>query len=138
MKNAVEVMETIRNHGKSVADDSKKKIGSLAVGDYVAQGDVNIWRLEGVPGGAVQEKKPDSQLAPGTTKGSRHTVRESDMAHCEFFRLPEENEIQGPVIKMNEPTTIEHPEHGDQLWPAGVVLITYQRLRSDELKRARD
>jgi hypothetical protein len=34
--------------------------------------------------------------------------------------------------------SIEHPEHGDRIWPAGIVAVTYQRRHAIELKRSQD
>lgn len=132
------VMQEIRAQGKSQADPSVRQIGALAVGDYVAQGDVNFWPLADMPCGAKLIAKPDRQLAPGATKGSRHMIASADMEHCEFFSLPDPNPLQGPVIKMDRPTTVEHPEHGDLRFPPGLVFVTYQRAFAEELRRIED
>ena len=135
--NATETMERIINHGKTVADDSERIVGELAVGEYTAQGDVNFWRLESVPKDSKKSKKV-SQLAPGTTKGSRHCIRLIDLSHIEFFELDRPNAIQGPVLKASRPFTVEHPEHGNQVLSSGTWLVTYQRSHAEELRRIED
>lgn len=137
MKSAIVTMQEILEHGKSVADDSPKHVGELSAGDYVAQGDVMIWKLDCVPQRA-REVEPVAQLAPGTTKGSRHCVRQSDLPQCRFLQLPNANELQGPIIEAKKPFTIEHPEHGDQTFPSGIWFVTYQRAHAQELRRVQD
>ena len=39
---------------------------------------------------------------------------------------------------FDKETTIEHPEHGNQIWPAGIVAVTYQRRHAAEIKRSQD
>jgi hypothetical protein len=60
------------------------------------------------------------------------------MAHVKFYRLANPNPLQGPILVFERETTIEHPEHGDQLWPAGVVAVTYQRRHAEEIRRSQD
>lgn len=138
MTTATETMATIRDHGKKVADASLKVVGSLAPGDFVAQGDVMLWRLKKLPVGCLPVDRPETQLAPGTTKGSRHCVRQTDMSHCKFYRLKDSNALQGPIIKADKPFLVEHPEHGDQQLPEGIWAVTYQRAHADELRRVAD
>lgn len=137
MNAATETMAKIREHGKEVADDSMREVGALSPGDFTAQGDVMIWKLDKIPPSCIASQ-PVRQLAPGTTKGSRHCIRESDIPHCEFFVLSNPNALQGPIIKAKHPFVVEHPEHGDQKFPAGVWAITYQRAYAEELRAVAD
>lgn len=138
MKTAIETLTQIHDHGKNVADDSLQVIpNDLPVGQYIPQGDINIIRLGNVPENAIPSE-PSAQLAPGTTRGSRHCIKADDLSKCRFFKLPNPNALQGPIIVFYEPVTIEHPEHGDQVWPECVVAVTYQRRYADEVKRIQD
>lgn len=138
MKSAIKTISEIQRHGLKTADDSLKIIPEdFPVGQYIPQGDINIWRLPEVPANAI-DSVTHAQLAPGTTRGSRHVIKSDDLSKCKFFSLPSSNELQGPIIIFTEPVTIEHPEHGDQLWPACVVAITYQRRHADEVRRVQD
>jgi len=132
---AVKTMEAIRTHGKKVADDSQREVGSLRPGDYTAQGDVMFWFLDSLPDGC-NPVPAVNQLAPGTTKGSRHCI--ADLTHCELFTRDNANVLQGPIIRASEPFTVEHPEHGNQVLPAGVWAVTYQRAHAKELRRVAD
>jgi hypothetical protein len=106
-------------------------------GTPVAQGDINLWLLPKLPESAIQAFS-GRQLAPGTTRGSRHCIKAEDMNAVEFYRLPDPNPLQGPILVFTRSITIEHPEHGDQIWPAGIVAVTYQRRHAIELKRSQD
>lgn len=135
--NAVATLEKIHAHGLEVADDSTQRI-TPEIGKYAAQGDVNFVFLHCVPKNAIAAN-PVSQLAPGNTRGSRHCIRQSDMKHVRFFRLPNPNPLQGLILVFDEETTVEHPEHGDHVYPAGtIVAVTFQRRYADELKRIED
>jgi hypothetical protein len=137
MNDATQTMEEIRTHGMEVADDSLKTVGAIAEGDFTAQGDVNFWLLDSIPEGC-KEVAVQAQLAPGTTKGSRHVIKASDVGAVRMFRLPSPNDLQGPVIVAEAPFTVEHPEHGDKTFPAGIRFVTYQRAHADELRRVAD
>lgn len=138
MNTATETLSSIHSHGKKVADDSLRIVpDDFPSGQPIPQGDINIWRLPQLPPNVV-EATPSLQLAPGTTRGSRHCIKASDLSKCKFFKLPTPNPLQGPIIVFCEPVTIEHPEHGNQLWPAAVVAITYQRRHADEIRRIQD
>lgn len=137
MKSAIATLNQIHAYGKQSADDSTKYI-TPEIGKYAAQGDVNFIFLPKVPKGAVKAE-PISQLAPGNTRGSRHCIRLTDMKHVQFFKLRHPNPLQGLILVFNKETTIEHPEHGDHVYPAGtIVAVTYQRRYADELRRIED
>jgi hypothetical protein len=132
----VETLQKIHQQGVTAANDSLVVI-TPEIGQYVAQGDLNIWSLPELPKATVPAAI-NPQLAPGTTRGSRHCIKSSDLKNVEFYRLENATALHGPVLRFLQPVTIEHPEHGDQLWPAGIVAITYQRLHALELKRNAD
>ena len=138
MTTAIKMLARIHEYGINTADNSLRIIpNGFPIGQYIPQGDVNIFRLPQVPESAILAKL-SAQLAPGTTRGSRHCIKADDLGKCEFFRLPNANPLQGPIIVFQKSVTIEHPEHGDQLWPPCVVAITYQRRYADEIKRIQD
>ena len=136
MLTTTEVIEKIHAHGQEIANDSLVKV-TPKVGVPVAQGDINLWLLPKLPDGCI-EAIADAQLAPGTTRGSRHCVRKEDLGHVKFFRLKAPNPLQGPILVFNKPTIIEHPEHGDHQWPACIVAVTYQRRHAEEVRRVQD
>jgi hypothetical protein len=81
---------------------------------------------------------PNHQLAPGSTRGSRHCIRHADMPHVQFYGWLNANPLEGPILVFEKETMIEHPEHGDQLWPPCIVAITYQRRHAEEVRRVTD
>ena len=138
MTTEIETLTQIHEHGAQVADDSLQVIpDDFPIGQYIPQGDFNIFRIFQVPENATLAKH-SAQLAPGTTRGSRYCIKAEDLNKCRFFELPSPNPLQGPIIEFCGPVTVEHPEYGDQLWPPCVVVITYQRRCADEIKRIQD
>lgn len=133
----IQVIKEIHSHGHQIADDSAVQINPTT-GGPVAQGDINLWLLPKLPDNAI-ESEPNCQLAPGATRGSRHCIKRSDMPHVKFYRLVKPNPLQGGVMVFEKETTIEHPEHGDQVWPANsIVAVTYQRRHAIEVRRTQD
>lgn len=143
MSNAVAVLKKIHAHGVECA----KAIADIIVitpemittpGAWFAQGDVNFTPLPAIPKNAIVAT-PVSQLASGTSRGSRHCIRVADMANVEFFAKPHPNELEGLILRFNAPTTIEHPEHKHHVYPAGaIVAVTFQRAYAEELRRSQD
>lgn len=107
--------------------------------DYYPQGDLNIVVLEGVPKGAIPIDLSDVtsfQLAPGTSKGSRHTL--DDVPNIRAYTIPDANNLQGPVIEILKKQPINHPEHGPVMCPPMVYGVYYQRKAGKEIERVRD
>ena len=118
-------------------------VPSLPVGSYTAQGDVNFWSLAKLPKGCTKVEKPEQQLAPGNTPGSRHCVAYADMGKVTFWSVSNRNVIVGVVLEFtaNEPITINHPEHRDQtIFPPekGFLGVSFQVRHAEELKRLAD
>jgi hypothetical protein len=132
----VKVINEIHAHGKETANDSLRVINPV-VGVPVAQGDINLWLLPKMPANVIKVA-PNHQLAPGTTQGSRHCIRQEDMVNVKFYSLPNPTPLQGNIMLLEQPIIIEHPEHGDQQWPAGIVAVTYQLRHAEEVARVQD
>lgn len=132
-------IRAILEYGVQVADDSSREIpaDALKVGTTLAQGDINITVLAKVPSKCVKAE-PDRQLAPGTSRGSRHCIAADDMHKVRFYKFQSPNAIQGPVLEFTDSVTVEHPEHGNQTLPAGIYGITYQVDYATELRRIQD
>lgn len=103
-----------------------------------AQGDVNFLRLpflpEGLPPGVI-----DAQLAPGSSRGSRHVLMAEDLAYVKFYRrllltlggLAVNPDILGPVLLCDRNVVVTHPEHKWLCLPAGVWAVSYQQTMMD-------
>jgi hypothetical protein len=132
MPSAAQVFKSIRESLEAIrCDDLQEFPVAASVGEYVRQGDVLIHKL------AEPEGKPalvQLQLAPGTTKGSRHILSHD---RVEYFTRSN-GALTGPCLRVTEPVTVTHPEHGDWLLGPGCYGITYERAFADELRRARD
>lgn len=111
---------------------------AASVGDFARQGDIYITLLDGVPKDAIREKNHVSQLAPGTTQGSRHCL--SSLRNVTVYRLKNPTPYDGVILEVAKPVTITHPEHGDIRLPAGCYGISFQRTEDSEgrIRRVQD
>ncbi len=82
------------------------------------------------------ERTAERQLAPGTTKGSRH-IAEGPMSI--FAPAKDASALEGPYIEATGEWTLTHPEHADHQMPAGNFCIVYQRdFAAEEIRRVAD
>ena len=131
------VLETAKNSSR--ADVRVCTEDNLPYGKVFQQGDVYIRRL---PLSEVSKFKltprQSRQVAPGTTIGSQHVVREGT---AKLFDRPASNELDGPVIVAEEGFYLEHPKHGhfDCTGLPGCYVVTGQQdLAAEGIRRARD
>jgi len=135
---AIQALEQIQDHAKTVVLSDLIQVPSLVpCKGFSAQGDVNITRLSEIPIGATKIKTV-AQVAPGTSRGSRHCIRQSDLANITTYRLANPNPLQGNILDAKKSWILEHPEHKHQEFEAGIYFITYQRRHADELRRSQD
>lgn len=107
--------------------------GTERTGNAVHQGDVYLLLLDKLPDNLT--KVTDRQLAPGTTKGSRH-VAEGDV---EIFVARHRSPLTGPVVRAKDTWFLRHPEHADHQLPAGDYQVIYQQDHAqDEIAAVRD
>lgn len=132
---AVEVLKQVQSSETIISDKPQRFSEAACDGDIFRQGDVYVWKRDKMPKGA-KPVKCELQLAPGTTKGSRHCLDSSD--GVSMFAVPEADALQGPWVRLECERVITHPEHGDVICPAGVYEITYQRAYAEELRRVQD
>lgn len=135
MTTATKLLKQIQS--ESVINDAEQSFPVAATPDcdFVRQGDVYIWLRSKMPSN-VTEIRPQSQLAPGTTKGSRHCL--DSLEGVTMYSVEDGDALQGPFIKLDCERVVEHPEHGNWRLPAGLYEITYQRAFAEELRRVRD
>lgn len=137
MMTAEKTLEKVTSSAEAIRNDETQRFPEAASpGDCWRQGDVYITLLDGVPQGAKQDAKPDPQLAPGTTKGSRHILDSLDGVTC--YQLHNATVLEGPVLDVTKEREVTHPEHGNVILPPGVYGITYQRAYAEELRRQLD
>jgi hypothetical protein len=138
-RTASEVIQEILEHGMCHANDEARRPNLIANDRPSAQGDINIWKidsLEDLP--KLEECAPYYQLAPGTTRGSRHCLDQNSVKNATFYKLVNPNALQGGVWVNEEETLVTHPEHGDQILDPGIYFVTYQRQYAEELRRIAD
>lgn len=136
--NATSAFQQIIDHATANQTGGKAQFVTPTIGQYVAQGDVNFLLLAEIPKDAVP-CEPVIQLATGTTRGSRHCIAVADVHKVDYFAYPNPNPLEGPTLRFREDTRIEHPEHGDYIFPAGtIVAVGYQRQYAEEIRRIED
>lgn len=109
----------------------------VQIGEIIRQGDIYIERVEEseTRGKATKEV----QLAPGTSKGSRHILRELGAGTVSVFESGISDPLAGPVVCATERFEVTHPEHPNFSIPSGTYKITYQRdYAMEERARVRD
>lgn len=102
---------------------------AIAPGDMLPQGDVGLLMLSEIPHAATRLPCPDGgQLAPGTSKGSRHCIPQEFWKSLTFYRISDGDELSDIVIEASKPFDLVHPEHADHLgYPAGVYRVRHQQ-----------
>lgn len=133
--------QRVADHADTIQNDAGHNMAGMEVGDCWRQGDVQIRRLPNNwvtrHHAIVVAAKPSIQLAPGSTQGSRHCLDSLDGVH--FLRLANGTPLDGPILALDAPRSITHPEHGDcEKLPPGCYGITYQRAFAEELRRVED
>jgi hypothetical protein len=110
MSKTLETIEKIQRSARHMPE--VRVITGMKIGQVVRQGDIYIERVAAIEGKG--KAIASRQLAPGTSKGSRHIVSESEaVTLCESkpslngkaaFQIGAAIEAQGDV-------TVTHPEH---------------------------
>jgi len=126
----------LARHAERIKNDEPQTAGSMSPGDMIAQGDIGLVVLDGVPANAVRIAKPETQLAPGTTQGSRHSLE--SLEGLTLYSLKNATPLDGPVIEAPGGCRVNHPEHGDWVLPPGTYAVVYQRAYAEELRRVQD
>lgn len=129
--------EAVQNSAEKIRNNEAQRFPEAASpGDCFRQGDIYIELLAELPAKLVLAKKQEAQLAPGTTKGSRHILDSLD--GVEVFSLECPTALDGPVLKIKKERVVTHPEHGNVILPPGIYGVTYQRAYAEELRRVAD
>lgn len=143
MNSALERLEAtqrdiVEGRGKVHPGQPLRFTEASTVNDMIAQGDVNFIVVEGIPEGYVLAEKPSTQIAKGTTKGSRHEIRRLDTV--DVYLPPTWNDaesLQGPLLVAKSETKVKHPQHGEVTIPAGMhCRIEYQQNLDAVTRRA--
>ena len=59
---------------------------------------------------------------------------------CEQKRLPRPTVYDGPILEIEKTAEVTHPEHGNWVFPACIIAVSYQRTVDSEgvQRRAED
>jgi hypothetical protein len=113
-----------------------ERIGSPSIGDAVRQGDLYLLALD--PSYEGETPVENRQLAPGTTKGSRHVLT-GDATMWAENPTDYPSELKGPTFRCNSECPVKHPEHATKILPADTTwAVIHQRVHADEVRRVRD
>lgn len=132
-----------------ICNDDAKLHQAFEVGDVAHQGDIIIVRIGSLPKTAKPRKS--RQLAEGDTQGSRHVLKRGKVFDADPQEVMElilkatkktvETRYIGPVfVSPDDPTEndLDHPEHGNQGFPAkSVCAVVFQRNLDAEEREAR-
>lgn len=140
MQTITEQIEASKAHASENAHLEPIVIETCNINDAWAQGDIRVQYLggEAKPKDIKRTANPQAQLAPGTTMGSRHVLRNFD--ECEMWEREVPHPLVGPIIYAPSGVDVTHPEHGDVcIKEAGWYGIGYQRAYStEEIRRMMD
>lgn len=115
--------------------DSLRMVRTIEVGQWVRQGDVYLRAIQ-APALDTYEPIAERQLAPGTTKGSRH-IAEGNVTIYRYDAPA--SPLLGPVVCAHERFTVTHPEHAHVSLPSGWYQVLFQRdFAQEELARVAD
>jgi hypothetical protein len=133
----VQKLEEIQSEAQRRAKRETQAYGTLAPGDWHAQGDVMFLKLGSLPPDA-EPCKARAQLAPGNTRGSRHIIVPADLAKVAFHKAKDADALTGPILDVKEKVEVTHPDHGHVVLPPGTYQVRYQRLYAPKFKRVTD
>lgn len=131
-------IRTLTEKAEAIKDTDHHTLETCSPGDAWAQGDVAIIYMGNQkPQDINPMKKPNPQLAPGTTKGSRHILENLDQ--CKLYEAKSSHPLVGPFIEAPKGVTVSHPEHGNiTMNEPGWYGIRYQQAYAEEIRRVQD
>lgn len=135
---AVKTYEHLASCLDEIRDTDAHEVVNLSARECWWQGDLGVQFLgTKKPGSIARSVKPESQLAPGNTSGSRHVLANIDQ--CVMYTLNPQHPLVGAIIEAPQGVEVTHPEHGDiSLREPGWYAVRYQRQYAEELRRAQD
>jgi hypothetical protein len=111
---------------------------SMACGDTHAQGDIYFAKVLSVPKCFIQEFPEAHNVKYGwlvreNGRGSRHVIQTEGKLIYHFYKPEDEKRWTptfpniGMCLEASAPFTVTHPGHGWVTFPAGFMMIGYQR-----------
>lgn len=133
MTTAQMALKSIKERVEQIKNNAEQRFPEAAsIGDYFRQGDLYITKIETCDG--LSQVPVNPQLAPGTSRGSRHILSHTSVRMFKRGDSP----LDGPAFKCKSDVAVTHPEHGHVVLPPGCYHVTYQRAYAEELRRVQD
>lgn len=119
---------------KTKPDKAVRITRRIEIGSVLHQGDVYLHCVADDHPRGKQIGRDQTQIAVGTNAGARHVI-EGKVRVFEGKKLPDTvkvtnariiPEILGPVVVVEEPASLTHPEHANHNIPAGTYQVHYQ------------
>lgn len=123
--NTAEVVDKVQKSAKKMQE--MRICPEMKIGEFARQGDIYIERISTISKKGREIKS--HQLAPGTSKGSRHIVQaeQSVKIFTSTPNLGTRAPFQaGPAIEAACDFVISHPEHAWMKMKKGLYQIWYQ------------
>lgn len=135
---ALQVFEKVSEAAKA-NEANLRFIKSIDVGQGIRQGDVSLYRLAELPFPRDKAKpwEHGTQLAAGSTRGSRHVVAQNEAVSI-FAPPAKAGALVGPVLEATERFLVEHPDHAHFSLPSGIYQTRYHQDLSKEQDRVHD
>lgn len=150
MKTIQEVVEQVHQEAASKNVHEVREVKAMKPGQFVRQGDIYLVCVPSThPKG---DARKDRQLAPGSSKGSRH-VAEEGMELFQGCKAPAgyleringgrnaervESLLVGPRIKTKKRSVISHPEHAHVSLPGDCDVQVMFQLNPRTMRRVED
>ena len=133
--NVKEMIEKIEKQAETHSNEDRF-VRTVQMGQIIRQGDIYVERVkDNISKG---KETQELQLAPGTSKGSRH-ILVKDPGNLKVYENPTNDPLDGPIIQAKKRFALNHPEHPNFSIPSGTYKITYQRdFAMEERARVRD
>jgi len=126
-----EAVSELRKSSESIDSSQPVQIPEvMSPGEGYPQGDIVLKMIEALPSSAVQVpwEHGDRQIAPGTSRGSRHCIPSRFQGYVRFFSINDGNPLSDLVITAEVPFDLVHPEHADHVgYPPGIYRVKHQQ-----------
>lgn len=141
MKSVLEIQKEIKKDAETNSPEDVRIIDKIEIDQYIRQGDLYLVAIKKPKGeflSVTTKEITDHQLAPGTTKGSRHILG-TDFVGKVVDNPNKQSELDGPIVHALKPFTLTHPKHAHFKMPTGSYRVVYQRdFLQEEIRRVRD
>ena len=144
MSEAVKAEKAFAEISKADVRPEVRDVRGMVSGEAIRQGDVYLLKVDDKADmykalkdfrqsdkGKVTQ---DMQLAPGTTKGSRHILA-ANPGLTVYAPAQNADPLEGPYIEATEDFELTHPEHANFLFGPGKYACIYQRDYATEERR---